>query len=77
MLELQTIVDETATNPSIDSLVFPETPAMPFWSSSPWVEAPELRGWYVDYTTGSALYLVGTTEYPVRCVANETPGSSD
>lgn len=69
VLELQTLVDASAFAPAIDLVAFPGTPARSFWSSTPWVEAPDLRGFYVDFEKGSALYLIGTTPFNVRCVA--------
>ncbi len=68
MQELETLVDARYSQPAIDGTAFPDTPAAPFWSLTPWVESPMLRGWYVDFADGSALYLDGTTPYPVRCV---------
>lgn len=68
MLELQTIVDPAHEAPAIDSETFPGTPAASFWSGTAWIEAPDLRGWHVDFTDGSALYLTATTEFNVRCV---------
>lgn len=68
MLELQSIVDPGRAEPAISSVVFPDTPPVEFWSSTPWTETPDLRGWYVDFRDGSALYLDGTMQERVRCV---------
>jgi hypothetical protein len=65
--ELESIVDAGRADPAIEPSVFPDTAPEEFWSSTPWTEAPDLRGWYVDFHDGSALYLIGTTEQHVRC----------
>ena len=65
--ELRTIVDPTQANPSIDSTVFPSTPADRFWSSSPVAPAPS-NAWAVFFDSGQAYSLdVSLTSY-VRCV---------
>jgi Protein of unknown function (DUF1566) len=68
MQELETLVDARRRSPAIDTTAFPDTPAASFWSGTPWVESPELRGWHVDFESGSAQYLVATTRFNVRCV---------
>jgi Protein of unknown function (DUF1566) len=68
MQELQTVVDARYHAPAIDPIAFPGTPSASFWSLTPWVESPLLRGWHVDFKDGSALYLLGTTPFHVRCV---------
>jgi Protein of unknown function (DUF1566) len=68
MQELQTAADARYHSPAIDSIAFPDTPAASFWSLTPWVESPVLRGWHVDFGDGSAQYLLGTTPFHVRCV---------
>jgi hypothetical protein len=68
MQELETLVDARRSSPAIDTSAFPDTPAASFWSGSPWVESPELRGWHVDFESGSAQYLIGTTRFHTRCV---------
>jgi formylglycine-generating enzyme required for sulfatase activity len=65
--ELQTIVDDSRTNPAIDPNAFPSTPSAWFWSSSP-VAGSSSGAWLVSsfygFTYGSAF------PYPsfVRCV---------
>jgi hypothetical protein len=65
--ELQTIVDESRTNPSIDPTAFPATPSNGFWSSSPLANSSGFA-WDVGFSNGAA----GTPEvfyvYNVRCV---------
>ena len=65
--ELQTIVDDSQANPSIDTTAFPSTPANWFWSSSPLVGWSSFA-WYVSFNYGSPnVYDVSST-YLVRCV---------
>lgn len=64
--ELQSIVDESVSSPSIDSGAFPGTPSNYFWSSSP----------YIGGGVAFVVYFVfGTVDYKgtsgisnVRCV---------
>ncbi len=67
MKELQTIVDETKTNPSIDPTAFPSTPVDVFWTSSPLAGSPS-NAWYVYFKYGSFNFVVVTDTYRVRCV---------
>ena len=67
MKELQTIVDESHVGPAVDPAVFPDTPALPYWTSSPWAATPNLA-WYVHFQHGSGLYELVTKEFRVRCV---------
>ena len=65
--ELQTIVDDSQTNPSIDTTAFPSTPAAWFWSSSPVAGSPSL-GCLVDFYYGlTHNYDISPSNY-VRCV---------
>ena len=65
--ELQTIVDYSQSNPSIDSTAFPSTPAHIFWCSSPLAgSAP--GAWGVSFYNGYTDNVdVPHTRY-VRCV---------
>jgi hypothetical protein len=65
--ELQTIVDESRTNPSIDPNAFPSTPSSFFWSSSP-VAGSSSSAWDVDFGYGSTYVVVVSNTYAVRCV---------
>lgn len=67
MKELQTIVDDTKTNPSIDANAFPNTPNPPFWSSSPVLGRPGIT-WVVSFYGGISAYGPNAEEYHVRCV---------
>jgi len=68
MQELQTLVDPRYSAPAIDPVAFPATPPASFWTLTPWVEAPDLRGWHVNFEKGNALYVLGTTPFNIRCV---------
>jgi hypothetical protein len=51
MKELQTIVDESQSNPAIDNRAFPDTPPAWFWSSSA-AAGSSNRAWSVDFHSG-------------------------
>jgi hypothetical protein len=67
--ELQTIVDETRSDPAIDSSYFPRTPSERFWSATPLAGQPPSYGWSVAFSCGFA----GFSDVPddvarARCV---------
>jgi hypothetical protein len=65
--ELLTIVDETTSNPTIDTGAFPNTPAEPFWTLSPFAGTPP-GVWYVNFMNGYAVINDVGSQYRVRCV---------
>jgi hypothetical protein len=65
--ELQTIVDESQTNPSIDTTAFPSTPAQSFWSSSP-LAGSSSNAWLVDFSFGYTNNNDVSSASLVRCV---------
>jgi hypothetical protein len=65
--ELQTIVDYSESNPSIDPTAFPATPATYFWSSSPVAGSPA-TAWFVYFVDGNTSSIDVTASYHVRCV---------
>lgn len=65
--ELQTIVDETRTNPSIDPMAFPGTPPSWFWVSSPVAGVPS-GAWAVEFNVGVTDTLLAAGANQVRCV---------
>jgi formylglycine-generating enzyme required for sulfatase activity len=65
--ELQTIVDDSQTNPAVDLNAFPSTPADWFWSSSPLAGSPS-NAWGVDFGIGYAFNYDITNAKYVRCV---------
>jgi hypothetical protein len=68
LTEMQTIIDETVQNPSIDVTAFPGTPPMGyFWTSSLQAGIPDWA-WYVTVVHGHAAPEPVTTAYYVRCV---------
>ena len=65
--ELETIVDESLTNPAIDPTAFPGTPAAFFWTSSLFAGDPS-KAWSVRFTSGSSYFGAGSSMSYVRCV---------
>jgi formylglycine-generating enzyme required for sulfatase activity len=66
MKELQTLVDDSRAEPSIDPL-FPDTPLDPFWTASPVVATPG-SAWRVSFIHGYTYDASGQYEYYARCV---------
>lgn len=50
--ELSSIADKSRRNPAIDPVAFPATPAMYFWSSSPYVGST-IYAWVVSFYDGT------------------------
>jgi hypothetical protein len=67
MKELETLVDESRSDPALDIMAFPDQAGGPFWTSSSWAGTSSLA-WYVDLDDGSALYDRVTSPFRVRCV---------
>jgi hypothetical protein len=65
--ELQTIVDYSQSNPSIDPAAFPATPLAYFWSSSPLAASPG-SVWIVTFANGITGYNGVNYGNNVRCV---------
>ena len=75
MKELQTLVDYSRSNPSIDPTAFPSTPAERFWSSTTaaeYVSTEWPKAWTVDfYSGGTQSFEVAIEvgyEFYARCV---------
>jgi hypothetical protein len=69
-IELVTLVDYSVANPgpTIDTSVFPGTPAHGFWSASSQA-VPPFSGWTVAFNYGDASCFYDVlSEYPARCV---------
>ena len=64
--ELQSIVEEKCSNPSIDTAAFPNTPAARVWTNSP--SADSGYSWYVDFSSGVAIDGLNDNSYDVRLV---------
>ena len=65
--DLQTLVDESVSSPSIDAAYFPSTPAENFWTASPVAGIPAAV-WYVDFGVGGAYVGLGSGALRARCV---------
>ncbi len=74
LIELVSIVDPSVQNPSINSTVFPHTPATYFWSSTPlpgWTESGWFGpAWFVYFVHGGTNFPNYNKPYTyyVRCV---------
>jgi hypothetical protein len=69
--ELQTLVDDTVTDPSIDRAAFPGEPSEFFWSSTPCAHSHG-SAWGVNFAIGfTNNFPVGGT-FRVRCVQELT-----
>ena len=67
LTELQSIVDLTTENPTINQTVFPTTPSAGFWTSSPVAGSPS-NAWFVSFNNGSTYSDTITERTNVRCV---------
>jgi hypothetical protein len=65
--ELQTIIDDTNTNPAIDPTAFPNTPNVTFWTSSRLAGSPS-NAWDVFFDYGNTGYADVAIPIRVRCV---------
>lgn len=67
IVELQSLVDVTRFNPSIDPAAFPNTPASLFWSSS--VDVGQSgNSWVVNFGEGRTHDASASTTASIRCV---------
>ena len=67
MSELQSLIDESQSDPAIDSAAFPDTPSEGFWAGTPLAGMPD-AAWFVSFLEGIAYNAVLTHPYRVRCV---------
>jgi Protein of unknown function (DUF1566) len=65
--ELSSIADKSRSNPAIDTVAFPATPANLFWSSSPYV-GDASSAWSVDFYLGGVYDVNRNSTYYVRLV---------
>jgi len=65
--ELDTIVDRTKQNPSINGTYFASTTIQWHWTNEPRVSTPA-NGWVVMFDEGSVSDDVKTVAYPIKCV---------
>jgi hypothetical protein len=67
LLELRSIVEERCHSPAINDWIFPNTPAVHFWSATPFVAYPG-DAWTVDFAMGNSGYHGGASVHAVRLV---------
>jgi hypothetical protein len=66
--ELESLVDRTVNSgPRINQTAFPNTPADPFWTSSPHAGSSGYA-WDVLFNNGFTSYYAVSNTYNVRCV---------
>jgi hypothetical protein len=65
--ELQTIVDDSQSSPSIDTTAFLSTSASWFWSSSP-MAGSSTNAWGVNFNYGDTGDFAVSNMFNVRCV---------
>lgn len=53
--ELETIVERSCIEPSIDQDTFPDTPLAIYWSNTPTPSSAALKGHVIDFTDGSEI----------------------
>jgi hypothetical protein len=73
-IELLSIVDPARYNPSIDSAVFPNTPAQYCWTSTPYVGASG-SAWAVHFDEGYLHFSDTMLANSVRCVWTPQPAA--
>lgn len=54
--ELNSIIEKQCTDPAINSIVFPNTPNIVFWSSTPYIGDASLA-WVVNFSCGDGNIL--------------------
>lgn len=65
--ELQTIVDDSRSDPAIDPTAFPDTPSTAFWSATALIGSPSYA-WNVYFYTGGTYTYYVAYPFAVRCV---------
>ena len=65
--ELQTLIDETTSDPAVDLTAFPGTPSDYFWTSSV-VPSFESFAWTVYFGYGLSTFFDVNQAHQVRCV---------
>lgn len=68
--ELHSIVERQCYDPAINLTVFPATPSLGFWSSSP-ASFDSAYSWFVNFAIGYDNWDVKYDNYAVRLVRNE------
>lgn len=67
IMELQSIMDPTRTDPSIDLSAFPSTPADQYWSATN-VAGSGTQAWVLHFFYGWTENIATTAAVRVRCV---------
>jgi hypothetical protein len=67
LTEIQTIIDEATEDPAVAPSVFPDTPAVDFWTSTANADGTG-ASWYVDFFYGASDTDVAARLFRVRCV---------
>ena len=67
MSELQSLIDESHTDPAIDAAAFPATPSEGFWAATP-LAGSATAAWFVSFSEGIAYNAVLASTERVRCV---------
>jgi hypothetical protein len=67
MKELQSLVDEGASDPAIDEASFPNTPSEGFWAATPLSGTPT-AAWFVSFSSGISYNSLIERTYRARCV---------
>lgn len=76
-MELLSIVDYSKAGPSVDGLLFPDTPSEQFWTSSPSMYVPAPLGsafWQVSFAAGGTFPGMASSDAGrARCVRGGPP----
>lgn len=66
--ELQTLVEDACADSSINYVIFPNTPAQDYWTSSPSISSPN-QAWAVSFSVGLwGAFPLKTSLLPIRLV---------
>lgn len=79
LMELSTLLDTTTNAPTINRAAFPDTPGVPFWTSSQSVQTPSAV-WAVSFrnaTTTNGELRLSTNNNAVRCVRANGMGPAE
>lgn len=68
--ELMSLVEGGRGSPPVPREAFPETPAKPFWSSSPYTQ-DGIRGSYVHFSNGGEYFDYRSNAYHLRLVRSK------
>ena len=67
MSELQSLIDESKSDPAIDAAAFPATPSEGFWAATP-LAGSTTAAWFVGFLDGIAYNALLEHPYRARCV---------